>query len=1011
MPLANNMSTASKISKRYTALFACFLLTALLIIPLIAMLAAPSPAHAQAPHAVQADSRLGQAVLTGSRSLDLMRSARLYQSSGANAPFPAGAELPAFLATLTPAKEVDLLGGSYWLHARLRNDTRQTAWVIDPNDTLIDAVETRIYGPDGALQQRVSGYRAVREYLLHYGKDIELQPGESYEVLIRFSSPFYARTPVFAVTQRDAYRQLVARENFLIIGSIGALLALGVFNFFIYSYTRERSPLYYSLYVLCYAAGWGLTFHLPADLFDWHNLHVHYIPFFLLPVLSTLFYRTFLQLRETSPMLYKLSTINIVLPLVLLPSCFIALSWAHTLATVAIMIWMTMALVSGIIVWKNGYQPARFFVLGFVALMLPGLLILPANIGLIPAAVENAQLFTLLGGTLDGVLLAFALADQIRLLRNHLEQRVHERTAELTEAKEHAEIVSRHRIDFLSAMSHDIRTPLAGVIGMLKFALRDQSVQGRTEEYLRIGLQNSEALLAILNDILDFSKIDAGKLSIETINVDLRTLIDEAIGILQAQADAKSLLLRRELALDLPRYVLGDPTRIRQILLNLLGNAIKFTDRGEVRLEAAAGKDQRGVTMLHFSISDTGPGINETTLGRLFQKFEQADMSTTRRYGGTGLGLAICKELVELMGGDIGAASQPGVGSTFFFTLPLTLGVPPETDVLAAPREQRHAYRLRILCAEDVRTNQIIISTLLETMGHEVVLVENGIEALEALSAADYDLVLMDGRMPAMDGEQAARLVRRGGSEDYRVRDTSVPIIALTANASDHDRARYLAVGMDGFLSKPVDERLLHDQIEKTIAQLLSRGRTLPPLGPAPVQDADGDADSAAAAASAQKASTWNSGYTLAAPGPAPSEADLAAQFGVEPLCRGDAAGAEAQGKISILPLAGLSPKHMLRITQAFLDEAPRRLEVARSAALGGKSHAASAAFHALKGSAGYLSDTGLHSLCHDLEKLSAAGELQLVIDSLPEVTAALEQACADLRACSGAAETSLATE
>ncbi|KQV80689.1 histidine kinase [Massilia sp. Root351] len=1008
------MSTASKIFIRYTALFASRLLPALLSLAVLcAMLAAPAQTQAGAPgQAVAADTRIGQAVLTGPRALDLMRSAHLYHAGRAGAPFPAGAaELPAFLATLTPAKDVDLLGGGYWLHARLRNDTRHSAWVIDPNDTLIDAVETRIYGPDGALQQLQSGYRAPHEYLLHYGKDIELQPGESYDVLIRFSSPYYARTPVFAVTQRDAYRQLVARENFLIIGSIGALLALGIFNFFIYSYTRERSPLYYSLYVLCYAAGWGLTFHLPADLFDWHNLHWHYVPFFLLPVLSTLFYRTFLQLRDTSPMLYKLSTINIVLPLVLLPSCFIALSWAHTLATVAIMIWMSMALVSGIIVWRKGYQPARFFVLGFVALMLPGLLILPANVGLIPAAVENAQLFTLLGGTLDGILLAFALADQIRLLRNHLEQRVNERTAELTEAKEHAEIVSRHRIDFLSAMSHDIRTPLAGVIGMLKFALRDQTVQGRTEEYLRIGLQNSEALLAILNDILDFSKIDAGKLSIETINVDLRTLIDEAIGILQAQADAKSLLLRRELALDLPRYVLGDPTRIRQILLNLLGNAIKFTDRGEVRLEAAAGKDKRGVTMLHFSISDTGPGISETTLGRLFQKFEQADMSTTRRYGGTGLGLAICKELVEMMGGDIGAASQPGVGSTFFFTLPLTLGVPPETDVLAAPREQRHAYRLRILCAEDVRTNQIIISTLLETMGHDVVLVENGIEALEALSAGDYDLVLMDGRMPAMDGEQAARLVRRGGSEDYRVRDTSVPIIALTANASDHDRARYLAVGMDGFLSKPVDERLLYDQIEKTIAQLLSRGRTLPPLGPAPESPPE---------PAAHDGSTWNSGYTLAAPGPAPagaaahgataapSEAELAAQFGVEPA----SGGAAAQGKIGIMPLAGLSPKHMQRITQAFLEEAPRRLEVARNAALSGKSHAASAAFHALKGSAGYLSDTGLHSLCHDLEKLSAAGELQLVIDSLPEVAAALEQACADLRGCSrGAAEARVAAE
>ncbi|CAN7279490.1 ATP-binding protein [Pseudoduganella sp. LjRoot289] len=997
-----------------------------------------------------------------------MRHARLYQAT--STAFPAdAASLPAFLATLKPAREVALLGGGYWLHARLRNDTRHTAWVIDPNDTLIDAIETRVYGPDGSVRQLLSGYRASHEYLLHYGKDIELQPGETYEVLIRFSSPYYARKPVFAVTQLENYRRLVARENFLIIGSIGALLALAVFNFFIYTYTRERSPLYYSLYVLCYAVAWGVTFHLPADLFGWHMLELHYVPFFLLPVLSTLFYRTFLQLRETSPTLYKLSTVNIVLPLVLLPSCFFALSYAHTLATVAIMIWMTMALVSGIIVWRNGYQPARFFVLGFVALMLPGLLILPANVGLIPAAVENAQLFTLLGGTLDGLLLAFALADQIRLLRNHLEQRVQERTAELTEAKEHAEIVSRHRIDFLSAMSHDIRTPLAGVIGMLKFALRDQTVQGRTEEYLRIGLQNSEALLAILNDILDFSKIDAGKLSIEIINVDLRTLISEAIGILQGQADAKSLLLRSELALDLPRYVLGDPTRLRQILLNLLGNAIKFTDRGEVRLEAAGRPGQSGMTIINFSISDTGPGINGATLDRLFQKFEQADMSTTRRYGGTGLGLAICKELVELMGGEIGVASEPGVGSCFHFSLPLALGVPPEAELAPAPREQRHAYRLRILCAEDVRTNQIIISTLLEAMGHEVVLVENGIESLEALSSSDYDLVLMDGRMPSMDGEQAARLIRRGGSEDYRVRDTCVPVIALTANASDHDRARYLAVGMDGFLSKPVDERMLYDQIEKTIAQLLSRGRNLPLMPPAAEDDevwpaftleapgapgasgrpaagggasaplhahgglagttppdqhaADGGAGSCASTGASTGGSTGastgtstgtstsnstctNSGTSSGAnpyanPGAprctgTPSEAELADQFGVAPPP--GLGGASDAGKIRILPLAGLSPKHMLRITQAFLEEAPRRLEVARNAALSGKSHAASAAFHALKGSAGYLSDTELHTLCHDLEKLSAAGELQLVIDSLPEVAAALELACADLR-------------
>jgi signal transduction histidine kinase/DNA-binding response OmpR family regulator len=891
-------------------------------------------------------------------SIDLARAGQLYADNGE--PYPVNASgLPALLARLKPAAKVDLLGGSYWLYAELRADSHLSNWVIDPNDTLIDMVDIQVYGEDGSIRQMLTGYRQPHSYMLHYGKDIDLEPGRRYQVLIRFSSPYYARTPVFSVLPRTDYQQLVASENVLIIGSVGALLALTVFNFFIYSITRDRSSLYYSMYVLCYAVAWGMTFHMSADLFGWHDLHWHYVPFFLLPVLSTLFYTSFLKLKETAPRLYALSRINIVLPLLTMPACFLALSYAHTIATIVITIWMSMALTSGIIVWRRGYYPARFFVLGFVALMVPGLLILPANVGLIPALVSNAQLFTLLGGTLDGVLLAFALADQIRLLRNNLEQRVRERTVQLTEAKEHAEIVSRHRIDFLSAMSHDIRTPLAGVIGMIKFAMRDQSVRGRTEEYLRIGLQNSESLLAILNDILDFSKIDAGRLSIETVDFDLIALIDDAVGILQQQADAKSLLLRYELALDLPRYVRGDPTRLRQILLNLLGNAIKFTDRGEVRLDASALQAADGRTSVSFDISDTGPGIPPETLPRLFQKFEQADHSTTRRYGGTGLGLAICKELVELMGGSIAVESRVGAGSTFSFTLPLELGIAPAIDPSTLPRKSHHAYRLRVLCAEDVRTNQIIVSTLLEGMGHDIRIVENGLQALHALSSAAYDLVLMDGRMPMMDGEQATRLIRAGGNEDYRVLDPDVPVIALTANASDHDRARYLAGGMDGFLSKPVDERLLYDQVEKVIAQHLSRGRPLRPTDVAQLESLD-------------------------------------RQFGVAPEpAAGEAATADT---VQIMPLAGLSHKHMQRITQAFLDEAPRRLETARAAVVAGNAGAAAAAIHALKGSAGYLNSPHLHSLCHEMEAAASAGDLVEVIDMLPGVEAALDKACADLR-------------
>ncbi len=905
---------------------------------------------------------------------------KLYSASNQAAPLDASA-LPAWLARQRPVLDVDLFGGAYWLHARVRNNTNETAWVIAPNDTLIDTVDIHVYGPgqNSAPLTLLSGYQRPHEYLLHYGKNVTLAPGATYDILIHFSSPYYARPPLFAVKTQLDYRKLVGQENFLIIASIGALLALGLFNFFIFSLTREKASFYYALYVLMYGLAWAITFHVFSDLLDWRCLRFHYVPFFLLPILSTLFYRQFLRLRELAPRLHRWSRVNLVLPLLLLPSCFFAPQYAHALATIAITIWMALALVCGIVVWRGGYQPARFFVLGFIALMLPAFVILPANLGLTPALVANAQLLTLLGGTLDGLLLAFALAEQIRMLRNHLERRVQERTQALTHsndallaAKTQAEVVSRHRIDFLSAMSHDIRTPLAGVIGMLKFALRDQTVRGRTQEYLRIGLHNGESLLTILNDILDFSKIDAGKLTLETVDFDLLALIGDAAGIVQGQADAKSLLLRRELALDLPRYVRADPTRLRQILINLLGNAIKFTANGEVLLEVRRSRTpsrRQHCHQIDFVISDTGTGIAADTLPRLFQKFEQADHSTTRSYGGTGLGLAICKELVELMQGSIGVESRVGIGSRFHFSLPLPEGVAPPVDACQLARNARHECRLHILCAEDVRTNQIIIGTLLESMGHAVTIVENGEEVLRALASAPYDAVLMDGRMPLMDGEQAARLIRAGGKQGIPVLDPRIPIIALTANASEHDRQRYLNAGMDDFLSKPVDEALLFQKIDALIDLLLARGHELPSTVPVPAAQVHEDA----------LARQFGLGKTVHEPASTPAC--------VDPMTV----------PVHILPLAGLSAQHVQRIAQAFLAEAPRRFDLARQAVRDGNASAVAAAFHALKGSAGYLSRPTLHALCHQMETLASNGRLDEVEAWLPQIEAALGEARRDL--------------
>ena len=898
------------------------------------------PAHARAG--------TGPTVLVEAGAIDLLPAAQLFRDDGG--PFPAsaasGAAVAAWTASLTPAARIDSTGGAYWLVTSVRNDTPVVEWVLDPNNTLIDRIEARLFGADGSVQQVHTGFQASREYFLHYGKNVRLEPQRTYQLVMRFASPYYIRAPVIALLPQTRFSALVIRENLLIIASLGALAALAIVNCFIFSFTRDRATLYYTLYLVTFFLAWAMAFNVCADLFDWRHVEVHFVPFFLLPVFSTLFYLNFLPLRQLAPRLASISRVNLVLPLLLLPSSFLALGWAPRLITFVISLWLVLALVCGIVAWKRGFQPARYFVFGFIAVTAPALmLVVPANLGLIGALEGNAQVLTMIGGTIDALLLAFALADQIRLLRDRMEQIVDRRTQALrranealTIAKEHAEVVSRHRIDFLSAMSHDIRTPLAGVIGMLKLSLRDPAVPARTAQYMRIGLRNGESLLDILNDILDFSKIDAGKLTLESTSFSLACLLAEAAGIVQGQADAKGLTLRVVLAPGLPRFVEGDQTRIRQVLVNLVGNAIKFTERGEVVLAAGAN----GADRIDFAVCDTGPGIPADVRARLFQKFEQADHSTTRRYGGTGLGLAICKQLVGLMNGTISVDSTVGAGSRFTFTLPLAAGSAPQLSHDARVG-MRHSHRLRILCAEDVPTNQIIICALLAAMGHRVQLVENGREVLDALASADFDMVLMDGRMPLMDGEQATRTIRAASADGAKVRNPRIPIIALTANASASDCARYLAAGMDGFLSKPVDEAKLYAVIEATIETLLAAGHALCGAGPAPADD-----DSA----------------------PGCDDAALARQFGV-------AAQDGQTPRRTGAPLSGVSAAHRERIAQAFMLEAPRRLAQARSAIDAGDGAAAADALHALKGSAGYLSCARVHQLAGALETLANAGLLE----------------------------------
>ena len=382
--------------------------------------------------------------------------------------------------------------------------------------------------------------------------------------------------------------------------------------------------------------------------------------------------------------------------------------------------------------------------------------------------------------------------------------------AALKAAVAEAEAGNKAKSVFLATMSHEIRTPLNGVLGMAQAMARDDlsSVQ---RERLEVVRRSGEALLAILGDVLDLSKIEAGKLELEEIEFDLAEMAEGAAGAFSGLAAAKGLEFKTDVSLAAGTYR-GDPGRLRQILSNLLANAVKFTEKGWVGLTAAPA----GEGTVEFTVFDTGPGIPPEALGRLFQKFVQVDSSTTRRFGGTGLGLAICRELAELMGGSIRAESDYGLGARFVLTLPLKSVGENRLKARAEliPIEARPG--LRILAAEDNHVNQIVLKTILEQAGLDVTLVSDGAQAAKAFAEGAWDLVLMDVQMPVMDGPAATRAIR---DLERRTARPRTPIIALTANAMEHQRADYLASGMDDVVVKPIQIVDLFAAIENLVGK------------------------------------------------------------------------------------------------------------------------------------------------------------------------------------------------
>ena len=756
-----------------------------------------------------------------------------------------------FTASTKVSPSFGFTPSAYWAYVSINRQTfKEQSWVLEFAYAPMQIIDVYVVHEDSSVRHQRGGSSlpySERPYPYHkHVFELTLPPGETSELYVRVAGDTSKNIPM-RLYRSDTFTQASGRELSMLSIYSGIIIALFCYNLFIYFTLRESAYLYYvgflasSMLFLLSLNGISQPLLVPDNPYLGQRLPI--ISAGLISLFGLLFAMRFLRTKFILPRLHRVISICLivtVLFLCILPWFvsyrFSAISATGLSAFFAILVFITACFAA-----FKGNPAARYFFLAWVALLLGIVLSSFRLFGLLPSNALTEYLI-LWGSAAEAILLSVALAARMRIMKEEKEAaqqsalEEHQKShAELTqmarkleashkqmevtvaELREAKETTSR----FLANMSHEIRTPLTAIIGYSE-SLRDDRFLSSEDASNAINsvVRSSQHLLRIINDILDYSKIEANKLELELISTDLFLLLNEIESYFRMIAHSKGLQFEIQHQFPLPRQIQTDPTRLKQVLINLCSNALKFTKEGSVtvsvRYQQAADKDTPN--MLDFMISDTGIGMTPEQVESVFQAFIQADSSTTRHYGGTGLGLSISRQLAELMGGQLTAESTPGYGSCF--TLSISCGPLTDVEWVKSKNEASFAPLIEkandtvpilsghILYAEDSPDNQRLVQLLLKKTGARLTIVENGKLALEYVQThKDLDLILMDMQMPVMNGLDATKAIRAYGFDK--------PIIAFTANVMRDDLIRYQEIGCAACLSKPIQKQMFYQTLSK----------------------------------------------------------------------------------------------------------------------------------------------------------------------------------------------------